>query len=265
MSHRPRKIKPLNPEEQHQILQYIGSNKKDLSTPESHSTKKRRRSTGEKSSNKRVNLPSDTQSKEEASNSSTKEALAQQQITERMSNIQVNKTDSNSPMLEEIMKMEARLTVSITTGRQNDISELESRLNENIKSTIGSSIKEALKVMQSSICTSVQNNPTIKSHSKEIEGLHEENLRLNRKVQQLSAEQHKMKNQLTKIESKHLDQSLIIRGIMEEFKETEAIICEKIHQILSNIMQGDTGEEKVIAARRILIKNCKWLGCFNSK
>ena len=79
--------------------------------------------------------------------------------------------------------MEARLTVSITTGRKNDISELESRLNENIKSTIDSSIKEALKVMQSSICTSVQNNPTIKSHSKEIEGLHEENLRLNRKVQ----------------------------------------------------------------------------------
>ena len=250
MSRRPRKIKPLNPEEQHQILQYIGSNKKD---------------SGEKSSNKRVNLPSDTQSKEEASNSPTKEALAQQQITERMSNIQVNKTDSNSPMLEEIMKMEARLTVSITTGRQNDISELESRLNENIKSTIGSSIKEALKVMQSSICTSVQNNPTIKSHSKEIEGLHEENLRLNRKVQQLSAEQHKMKNQLTKIESKHLDQSLIIRGIMEEFKETEAIICEKIHQILSNIMQGDTGEEKLVAARHILIKNCKQLGCFNSK
>ena len=265
MSRRPRKIKPLNPEEQHQILQYISSNKKDSSTPESHSTKKRRRSTGEKSSsNKRVNLPSDIHSKEE-SNSSTKEALAQQQITERMSNIQVNKTDSNSPMLEEIMKMEARLTVSITTGRQNDISELESRLNENIKSTIGSSIKEALKVMQSSICTSVQNNPTIKSHSKEIEGLHEENLRLNRKVQQLSAEQHKMKNQLTKIESKHLDRSLIIKGITEEFKETEAIICEKIHQIFSNIMQGDTGEEKLVAARRILIKNCKRLGCFNSK
>ena len=123
MSHRPRKIKPLNPEEQHQILQYIGSNKKDSSTPESHSTKKRHRSTGEKSSsNKRVNLPSDTQPKEEASNSLTKEALAQQQITERMSNIRVNKTDSNSPMLE-IMKMEARLTASITTGRQNDISE----------------------------------------------------------------------------------------------------------------------------------------------
>ena len=66
-----------------------------------------------------------------------------------------------------------------------------------------------------------------------------------------------MKNQLTRIESKHLDRSLIIRGITEEFKDTEAIICEEIHQILSNIMQGDTGEEKLVAAGRILIKNCK--------
>ena len=33
-------------------------------------------------------------------------------------------------------------------------------------------------------------------------------------------------------------------------------------------MQGDTDEEKLVAARRIVIKNCKrlgWLGCFNSK
>ena len=74
-----------------------------------------------------------------------------------------------------------------------------------------------------------------------------------------------MKNQLTRIESKHLDRSLIIRGITEEFKETEVIICEKIHQILPNIMQGDTDEEKLIATKCIVIKNSKRLGCFNSK
>ena len=117
----------------------------------------------------------------------------------------MDEVKSKSPMLEEIMKMEVRLTASITTSRDKDISELQTRLNENIKSTIDNSIKQALKVMQSSICASVQNNPIIKSHSMEIKGLREENFRLNTKVQQLSAEQHRMKNQLTKIESKHLD------------------------------------------------------------
>ena len=56
--------------------------------------------------------------------------------------------------------------------------------------------------MQTSLCMAVQNNPLIQSHSTEIKGLREENIRLNRKVQQLAAEQEKMKCQLNKIESK---------------------------------------------------------------
>ena len=50
------------------------------------------------------------------------------------------------------------------------------------------SIKDALKVMQTSICTAVQNNLIIQSHNEEIKGLKDENRRLNRKVQQLTVE-----------------------------------------------------------------------------
>ena len=189
MHRRPRKIKPLNPEEQHQILQYIATNVKGSPVLEGKTTKKRRRSTGEKSTaKKRANLPSESPPKEGTSSVLVEQPLEHQQITKKMANVQMEEAKTKSPMLEEIMKMEARLTASITTGRDKDISELETRLNENIKSTIDNSIKEALKVMQTSICTSVQNNPIIKSHSTEIKGLQEENLRLNRKVQQLSAE-----------------------------------------------------------------------------
>ena len=133
-------------------------------------------------------------------------------IISKLSTIQIKDTNTStsSPMLEEIMKMELRLTARITTNRDKDISEMETRLNANIKSTIDSSIKDALKVMQTSLCTVVQNNPLMQSHSTEIKGLREENLRLNRKVQQLAADQVKMKRQLNKIESKNLDRSLII-------------------------------------------------------
>ena len=166
-------------------------------------------------------------------------------------------------MLDEIMKMEARLMASITTNRDKDISEVETRLNANIKSTIDTSIKDAQKVMQTSPCTAVQNNPLIQSHSTEIKGLREENLRLNRKVQQLAAEQVKMKRQLNKIESKNLDRSLIIRGITEETKETETTTGDKIHHILADIMQGKTDNDRLLTARRIVIKSCKCLGRFN--
>ena len=100
----------------------------------------------------------------------------------------------------------------------------------------------------------------MQSHSTEIKGLREENLRLNRKVQQLAAEQDKMKRQLNKIESKNLDQSLIIHGITEEYKENESTIIDKIHHILSEIMQGETDAEKLLTSRCIVIKSCKRLG-----
>ena len=191
----------------------------------------------------------------------TSNTVGQDHIVSRMSNMQMEDTatitNSASPMLEEIMKMEARLTANITTNRDKEMSDMEMRLNANIRSTIDTSIKDALKVMQTSICTAVQNNPLIQSHNLEIKGLREENFRLNRKVQQLSAEQVKMKRQLNKIETKNLDRSMIIRGITEDITDTEASMIEKIHQILLDIMNGDTDEDKLMSAHQIVIKSCK--------
>ena len=221
-----------------------------------------RRSTGEKpNAKKRVDSASEPLPIVKATQSVPNEP-DKEEVVSKMSTIEIEdtKTNTSSPMLEEIMRMEARLTASITTSRDKDISEMESRLNANIKSTIDSSIKDALKTMQTSLCTAVQNNPLIQSHSTEIKGLREENIRLNRKVQQLAAEQEKMKCQLNKIESKNLDRSLIIRGITEEYKESESSIIDKIHHILSEIMQGETENEKLLASRRIVIKSCKRLG-----
>ena len=123
------------------------------------------------------------------------------EIITTMSNIQVESTTNANSMLDKIKKMEEQLYEKIASNKDKEISELEERLNNNIRSTIDASIKDALKVMQTSIFTAVQNNPIIKSHSDKIQGLKDENLRLNQKVQQLTAEQGHMKKQLTKIET----------------------------------------------------------------
>ena len=227
----------------------------------SNKNKKRRRPTGENhSTNKRRNsLP-------DLSNVHNSEDIHQNEVSEittMMSNFQVEPSNSANIMLEEIKKMEERLSEKITSNKDKEISELEERLNNNIRNTIDASIKDALKVMQTTICTAVQNNVTIWSHSKEIQGLRSENLRLNRKVQQLTEEHGRMKKQLTKIETKSLEHCLIIRGLPEELKETEHMMHDKLHNSLSTIMQGETEEEKLDNANQIVIINCHRLGRFS--
>ena len=87
------------------------------------------------------------------------------------------------------MRMEERLAAKITSSKDQGLSDMEERLNNNIRSTIDSSIKDALKVMQNSLNTTVEKNPIIHSHSLEHKNLKDENLRLNRKLQQLTSEQ----------------------------------------------------------------------------
>ena len=117
--------------------------------------------------------------------------------------------------------------------------------------------------MQASFCTTVQNNPVIQSHSSEINGLKEENFRLNWRVQQLTAERGRIKRQLTRIESKNLEHSVIVRGILEEYKETEQMIVDKLHSALSPIMQGETEQEKLKNAKEITFTSYRRLGRFS--
>ena len=56
---------------------------------------------------------------------------------------------------------------------------------------------------------------------------------------------------------------MIIRGIIEETKETEANLIQKIHRILTAIMSGESEEDKLESARQIGIISCKRLGRFN--
>ena len=156
--------------------------------------------------------------------------------------------------------MEERLSEKITTSKDQEISEMEERLNNNFKSTIDTSIKDALWVIQTSLNTAVENNVTVQSHSVELKGLRDENTRLNRKVQQLTAEQSHMKQQLTRIENMALENSLIIRGLPEDIKETEQMKGEKVHGVLSKIMHGETDEIKLANAKQKTIKSSHWLG-----
>ena len=247
-----KKIKPINLDEQPQIRQFILDNQSTTPNSENPTKKKRRRSTGEgiTSSKRRNSIP---------------DLLPRQDITfsETDSDCELAEKMASTNMLEEIKKMEERLSKKITENKDQEIAQMEECLNNNIKTTIDNSIREALQTMQTSICTAVQNNPVIHSHSVEITGLKAENLRLTRKVQQLHTEQSRMKKQLNRIETKNLECSLIVRGLPEEFKETKQMIIDKLHCILTSIMHGDTDEIKLANAKQIIIRSARRLGRYN--
>ena len=94
----------------------------------SGNNKKRRRPTGNNLSfNKRRNSLPDLSNSDNAVILHEKELS---EITTTMSNIQMETTTAPN-MLEEIKKMEERLSEKITSNKDKEISELEERLNNN--------------------------------------------------------------------------------------------------------------------------------------
>ena len=72
--------------------------------------------------------------------------------------------------------MEVRITASIKETCDKEMSDMEERLSNIISTTIN----EAVKGIQSSLNTIVDNNPVMQTHSTEIATLRNENTAFNR-------------------------------------------------------------------------------------
>ena len=57
--------------------------------------------------------------------------------------------------------------------------------------------------------------------------------------------------------NKKFDHSLIIRGVTEDFKETEQQMIYKVQQVLSVLMHGDTPADRLECAKRMTIRTCR--------
>ena len=124
-------------------------------TPNDSKGKKCRRSTGEKIGSPKKRNPAEDQTDN----------------TNMMADMRTDSNSATTAMLREIKKMEERLSEKITTSKDQEIIDMEERLNNNIRTTIDTSIKDALQVIQTSLNSSVENNPIINSHSAQLKDL----------------------------------------------------------------------------------------------
>ena len=148
-------------------------------------------------------------------------------------------------------------------NRKKELDEMEERMKNNMKSIVDTSIGEAFKNIGATISTMIASDPVILSHTTSLTKLETENRKLNRTVQMLAAEQSKLKEKLDQIEKRSLDNCIIIRGIQEQYKETDAMLRERIYAELSCTIIGSDYNEKVGLAKNMTIRHCRRLGRYN--
>ena len=161
------------------------------------------------------------------------------------------------------------------------MSEMETRLTNNItasvtaglRAIIDTSIKEALETIKKSVDEAIESNPTIKTHSEQLDSLETENILLKSKVSAMEGEQKKLQLKLHQIENRSLQNCIIIKGIKEDDWEKEAISRDKIYKELALLVSTDQtfkdkNEERkecLKKAKRLEIRSCKRLGKYNKE
>ena len=184
------------------------------------------------------------------------------ELSTKMASITVNQ-EGKDPTLVAIEGLESRLTASMKENREKEIAEMEERLKLNMKEVIENSIKQAIEAMGSTIHQMIAQNPLVTKTSTEVLELQQENHRLKKELQYLSAEQGKLESRMERIENRNLENCVIFRGIRDDFKETDEVGREKIYHELSNLLTEEDSEERLKMARRLVIRRCKRLGKFN--
>ena len=214
----PKNIVPVDPEHQPHIKKFVTDGRRiGISTVSGKTNnkavpkKRRRRSTGETKgkSEKRCTVIH--------SKSSFVSEEGAESLTSRMAATTINPVSPSVTMLQEIKNMEERLKASMKENREKEFNDMEVKL----KSIIENSIKESIQAMSAAINNTISTNPVIQLNTSNIHALKEENTRLNKELQYLAVEQAKLKVQMTQLETRNLEYTLIMRGIREEPKETE--------------------------------------------
>ena len=249
----PKNIVPVDPERQPHIKKFVTDGRRVGISIVSGKTnnkavpkKRRRRSTGEtkgKSEKRRTVIHSE---------SSFVSEEGAESLTSRMAATTINSVSPSVTMLQEIKNMEERLKASMKENGEKEFNDMEVKL----KNIIENSIKESIQTMSAAIINTISTNPVIQLNTSNIHALKEEN----KELQYLAAEQAKLKVQMTQLETRNLEYTLIMRGIREEPKETEDICCDKIYRELANMIAGSDPEERYTTAKTLTIRKCRRLG-----
>ena len=161
----------------------------------------------------------------------------------------------------QLSDMEKRLETSLTASLSASIT---ASVTAGLKGLIDSSLKEALETMCNKVNEVIDQHPTVVQHGEHLDSLETENLILISKVLKMEGEASHLKKRLDTIESRALENNLIIRGLNEDEWEKESTTCNKIYSELIPLItcNSENPQKQLREAKKLEIRSCRRLGRF---
>ena len=159
----------------------------------------------------------------------------------------------------QLSDMEKRLETSLTASLSASIT---ASVTAGLKGLIDSSLKEAMETMSNKINEVIDEHPTVVQHGEQLDSLETKNLILKSKVSKMEGEASHLKKRLETIESRALENNLIVRGLNEEEWEKESTTRNKIYSELIPLITCDSDNpwKQLREAKKLEIRCCKRLG-----
>ena len=154
--------------------------------------------------------------------------------------------DEKLNLAKRLRKMENRITKSITESIEKLIARALQPLKDDVKQ----------------LSTSTNQQDTRMS---ELVKVCNENVKLKTRIQEVERENQSLKNRLTNIEDKLLENNVIISGVKEDAWETDAALKEKVINLIAYTVDAQDPDTQLEKARKAKIVKVSRIGFYSSK
>ena len=140
----------------------------------------------------------------------------------------------------------------------------EDKVPTELENIVVKTLEKLLQPIRNDIKNLIQSQKTLTEELTEERQLREQNRILSDRITKIESENVKLKNRISKIEDKLLENNLVFHGIQENPWETEAIRQDKVYLAIAETIVGRSLDDRLETARSMLIKSTRRIGTYSA-
>ena len=212
---------------------------------------KRRRTTGEKSSNKKVYQMEDPKKGDTVIKPKNTIPKESQPLPQTQSQVQPD-TSTTDPQYAALERL-------FTTKMNSMVNEAITKALEPLKESIDN-LSSKQTELQESIANLTGSETTLEEHTASIQKHQQDNLTITTRIDKFENSQQLLIDKMVQLKNKQLEKNLVVTGIPESDNEWESVRMDKIKALIVPIMNADSEDEKKQEAENIEIVSCRRIG-----